>query len=209
MDIKISVVIPMYNGSKTIRTCLEQLDKQTFKGKYEVLVVDDKSTDESVTVVKNMIKTFLHAQEFKVIESLENGRAGAARNLGVKNAKGEYILFVDQDDYPDSRMLETLYELTQEGKIECTACDIHDKDGSQYSRVYMGTKDALEDEDRRALMRKHGYSFAILIKKDVIEKNHIFFPEKVMYEDVLFGCGLYACIQSFANTDEKLMINSK
>lgn len=204
MDIKISVVIPMYNGSSRIAKCLENLSNQTFTQKYEVIIVDDASTDDSVEKVNQMISLFENANIFKVIACETNGRAGTARNIGIEQAKGEYVLFVDQDDYPDEKLLSELWDLSKEGKIDCVSCNIGDKGGVPYHRVQLGTKDALTAEDRIALMKRHGYVFAMLVRRSIIEKYHLYFPTKLMFEDCLYNIGIFSCIESFSNTEEEL-----
>lgn len=204
MGVQISVIIPMYNGSATIQTCLEKLSKQTFSGKYEVIVVDDASPDGSAKKVKQIVAEFENAGIFNIIECKENGRAGTARNIGVKQAKGEYILFIDQDDYPDERMLEKLWDMSRSGKIDCVSCNIGDKGGIPYHRVFLGYKEKLGRQDRIALMKGHGYVFAMLIRKSIIEEYHLYFPEKLMFEDCLYNIGIFSCIQTFCNTEEEL-----
>lgn len=131
----ISVVIPLYNGGDRITKALKELDCQSFQEAYEVIVVDDHSTDDSLTVVENAVKGLNHPEYFRVIYCETNGRAGRARNIGVREAKGEYILFVDQDDYPDRELLQVLYSLknwsrtndgisSETGSFRVVYCDI-------------------------------------------------------------------------------------
>lgn len=201
---QISVVIPMYNGSKSIRKCLERLGRQDFSGKYEVIIVDDASPDGSAGEVEKMISSLENHGIFRLIECEKNGRAGNARNLGVAHAKGEYILFVDQDDYPDEKMLSKLWMLSKEGIIDCVSCNIGDKGGVPYHRVFLGTKEKLENKDRLALFKNHGYVFAMLIRKSILEKYHLYFPANLMFEDCLYNIGIFSCIDSFANTEDEL-----
>ena len=203
MSVKISVVIPMYNGSATIGNCLSKLSQQTFSGKYEV-IVDDASTDGSGEKVEAMVSSFVNSDLFTVIKCEKNGRAGNARNVGVQAAKGEYILFIDQDDYPDEKMLAVLYDLSDGERIDCVSCNVADKGGAVYERVQLGMKQSLQPEDRCALMRAHGYVFAMLIRRKIILENHIYFPTNVMFEDSLYNIGVFACISSFCNTKEAL-----
>ena len=91
---KYSVIIPVYNAEKTIQRCLDSLLKQ-HRQDVEILIVNDGSTDESGSICKN------YAQQYSCIRYFEkeNGGVSSARNLGLEKAKGEYILFVDSDDY--------------------------------------------------------------------------------------------------------------
>ena len=92
---KITVIIPMHNSSKHILECLESVIKQTYKN-LEIIVVDDASKDNSLELVKN-IK--VKDNRIKVIELKENVGAGIARNKGIEAATGDYIAFLDSDDY--------------------------------------------------------------------------------------------------------------
>ena len=96
----VSVVIPVFNGGKTIRACLEALKKQSFKGKTEVIVVDDGSKDSTREIVSEIKGVKLLRQEHK-------GPA-VARNHGAREAKGETIIFTDADCSADSNMVEEL-----------------------------------------------------------------------------------------------------
>lgn len=94
----ISVIIPVYNSESTIRKCLESLMHQTYTN-YEILIVDDGSTDKSLDICKEVCH---HSNNVHIFHK-ENGGSASARNLGLEKAKGEWITFVDSDDwvYPD------------------------------------------------------------------------------------------------------------
>lgn len=94
----ISVIIPVYNSESTIRKCLESLIHQTYTN-YEVLIIDDGSTDNSLDICKEVCH---HSNNVHIFHK-ENGGSASARNLGLEKAKGEWITFVDSDDwvYPD------------------------------------------------------------------------------------------------------------
>ena len=95
MNSEISIIIPAYNAGKFIENTLKKLEHQSFKN-FEILIVNDGSTDDTQLVVENfMSKTILN---IKLINQ-ENKGEGEARNMGLKYANGEYILFLDADDY--------------------------------------------------------------------------------------------------------------
>ena len=204
VDVVISVIIPLYNGADRIGKCLDCLDKQTIRKDFEVLIVDDASPDNSAEKVEKSIMQLRNADRFRVVRCNKNGRAGRARNIGVQEAAGSYIVFIDQDDYPDNTMLEKLYELTEDGKYDCSACDVVDKNGKKYHRHPCSHIEALTPDIRKDIMGKFGYVFAVLIRKDVLVKNNIVFPENVMFEDVLYNFGWLTCIKSINTTEETL-----
>ena len=108
--IKFSIIIPNYNEGKYIRECLESVFGQTYKN-YEVIVVDDGSTDDSIDIIKDFDVKLYHS----------NGlHAGGARNVGLDNANGEYIVFLDSDDYlANNNVLENLNNLINDEDIIC------------------------------------------------------------------------------------------
>lgn len=108
--IKFSIIIPNYNEGKYIRECLESVFSQTYKN-YEVIVVDDGSTDDSIDIIKDFDVKLYHS----------NGlHAGGARNVGLDNANGEYIVFLDSDDYlANNNVLENLNNLIRDEDIIC------------------------------------------------------------------------------------------
>lgn len=200
----ISVVIPLYNGYEKIQKCIFHLDKQTINVPFEVLIVDDASPDQSGVKLEKLIKELDNPARFIVIKCEVNGRAGKARNIGIKNARGKYIVFIDQDDYPDYKMLETLYTLIDDGKYDCASCDIVDKNGKEYHRHPAVCKNIISTNEKKNVMQHFGYVFANLIKKQVLIDNNLFFPENVMFEDALYNFGVLACINSLNTTDQAL-----
>lgn len=105
MDVKISVVLPVYNVANYLRKCLDSLVNQTFKD-FEVICVNDGSTDLSLSILEGYALT---DSRFKIISQDNQGLSGA-RNTGIKEVQGDYILFVDSDDWLEENALELLYQ---------------------------------------------------------------------------------------------------
>ena len=116
-DILISVVIPLYNAEKYIGECLDSLLAQTFQD-FEVIIVDDCSTDNSVAVVASYAPKFNGRLKLAKMKKNSGGGGYVPRNVGLKLASGEYIFFVDADDYLLSTALETLYNAAKEYNAE-------------------------------------------------------------------------------------------
>lgn len=116
---KISVIVPVYNTGKYLTKCLDSLVNQTLK-EIEILVVNDGSTDNSQQVIDD------YSSEFGQIKSFvkENGGLSDARNFGIEQAQGEYIAFVDSDDFVDEVMFETMYDLAKKHDAEIVMCDL-------------------------------------------------------------------------------------
>ena len=111
-----SIIIPNYNSSKWITKCLDSILEQTFKN-YEIIIVDDMSTDNSVDIIK---KYFIKTNKIHLIELTKKAYNGGTRNIGVENANGKYILFMDCDDWFNNNMV--LSNIVQE--IEKTNADL-------------------------------------------------------------------------------------
>lgn len=106
MNSVISVIVPTYNSEKTIERCLLSILKQTYEN-LEVIVVNDGSSDSTETICEKMAS---YDSRLKVI-TIKNGGVSHARNIGIDNAKGDYITFVDSDDYIDKEMYKNLIDL--------------------------------------------------------------------------------------------------
>ena len=111
--IKVSVIIPMYKVEEYLRECLDSVVNQTLK-EIEVLCIDDGSPDRSAEIASEYVSKY---SNFKLIRK-ENGGQSSARNLGIEVASGEYVYFLDADDYIDAQMLEKLYQRASEGALD-------------------------------------------------------------------------------------------
>lgn len=98
----ISIIIPVYNVEKFIRQCLDSILLQTYKN-YEVILIDDKSKDESLKIIKEYENKY---SNFYVVKNKVNSGPGVSRNKGIDKARGEYIMFIDSDDYIEPNTLE-------------------------------------------------------------------------------------------------------
>lgn len=113
----ISIIIPVYNVEKYLRQCLESLINQTYK-EIEIICVNDESPDNSLEILNEYAKS----DERIVIVNKKNEGVSAARNAGLKVAKGEYIMFVDSDDWVDLQMCEMMYEAAKKENADSVMC---------------------------------------------------------------------------------------
>lgn len=104
---KISIIIPVYNSEKYIRRCLNSILNQTFQD-FEIILIDDNSKDNSLKIICEIEKTY--KDKIKILKNDKNIGAGASRNKGLKIASGEYITFIDSDDYIEKNTLKRMYE---------------------------------------------------------------------------------------------------
>ena len=177
---KVSVIIPVYNVQRYLRECLDSLVEQTIRDDLEVIVVNDGSTDKSQQIIEEYVKNYPNLFKSYV---KENGGQGSARNFGVKKATGEYIGFVDSDDYIENDMYEILYNEAVKKKLDVVVCDM--------IWVYENGKREQRDTLPRFL-KGFNYSTYILsnpgpvnkiYKRDMWINEKIEFPEDILYED--------------------------
>lgn len=174
---KVSVIVPVYNVEEYLERCLDSLVNQTLKD-IEIIIVNDGSTDGS----KEKIQEYINKYKNIVYLEKENGGLSSARNYGIPYAKGEYIGFVDSDDYVELTMYEKMYNKAIEEKSDMVECDFiweyPNKKREDIGKIYSDKKEAIV-EARVVAWNK-------IIKKDIIEKTKITFPEGLRYEDIEF-----------------------
>ena len=110
---KVSVIVPVYNAEKYIEKCISTIANQTMKD-VEILAINDGSTDNSLNILDSL--SLKYKGKLKII-SKENGGAGSARNIGIENANGEFIKFVDADDYLKLDILDRMYNIAKENHV--------------------------------------------------------------------------------------------
>jgi glycosyltransferase involved in cell wall biosynthesis len=143
---KISVIIPVYNGEKYLDRCISSILSQTFK-EFECLVVNDCSTDNSLEVCNTFKKA---DSRIKVYHKEYNGGTAQARKTGVSYANAEYIIFVDQDDWIESTMLEELYTKIRLERYDMVYCDFYD----EYPQKTIYRKQDTRDQDNIELIKE-------------------------------------------------------
>lgn len=117
---KVSVIIPCYNSSSYIEECIGSALNQTLSD-IEVIVVDDGSTDKSLEIINK----FSSHKNLKIISLPQNCGVGAARNEAIKHARGEFIGFLDSDDWVDKSMYEKMYNFAKSKNLEMAICGMH------------------------------------------------------------------------------------
>lgn len=111
----ISVIIPCYNSERTIKKCVSSVIKQTFKN-FEIIIVNDCSTDKSTVVLTNLQK--LYSGKIIVLNKIKNEGVDQARFDGLKQAKGDFITFLDADDWLETRTLEVMHSAINEDDFD-------------------------------------------------------------------------------------------
>lgn len=179
MKIKFSIIVPVYNVEKYLNTCLESIVKQTYNN-YEVIIVCDKCDDNSEMIVDYYVKKY----NWKKIHEEYTGLS-KARNLGVDEAKGDYLMFLDGDDYLDDHLLETINNLLDDDTdiLRFQVQDVNDNNIVQHKedgfRIMKGT------EAFNKIIRYHYIenAWAYTYKTSFWKKNNFKFMDGCLAED--------------------------
>lgn len=175
---KISVIIPVYNVENYIEKCLDSVINQTMKD-IEIIIVNDGSKDGSKLKINKYLDKY--KDKIKYLEK-ENGGLSSARNFGMLQATGEYIAFLDSDDYIEDVAYEEMYNIAKKENADMVECDFlweyPNKTKQDIGLIYKGQKEMLE--------KARVVAWNKLIKREIIEKENLEFPVGLRYEDVEF-----------------------
>ena len=175
---KVSVVVPIYNVEKYLEKCVNSLLAQTLED-IEIILVNDGSTDNS----GNLAKEFANQNPDKVkYYEKENGGLADARNFGMQYAQGEYIAFLDSDDYIDKDAYQEMYKKAVEENSDFVECDFiweYPKKSKIDQREYFFGK-------KEMLINIRVVAWNKLIKREIITSHNLEFPKGLRYEDVEF-----------------------
>jgi len=186
----LSIIIPVYNsaGDGKLEACLSSCLNQTIAN-YEIIAVDDKSSDNSIDILNNYQK--LYPNTIKVHLRVANGRQGAAKNDGLRLAKGKWVGFVDSDDIIACDMYEKLIAKAEATGADVVGCDYSIlKEGSPLCQVSANFREQcgiLDEEKHKLHIRQPGSMVVKIYKRELICKNRLCFPEGIFYEDNCAG----------------------
>ncbi|WP_100486217.1 bifunctional glycosyltransferase/CDP-glycerol:glycerophosphate glycerophosphotransferase [Sporolactobacillus pectinivorans] len=185
MDYKVSVIVPGYNVAPYIRQCLNSLVRQSFK-EIQVIMIDDGSTDARTgQIMDEYADTY---GNFETIHQANMG-LGAARNVGVSYARGQYLAFVDSDDYVDSDAYEKMYAMAEQTHSDIVSGGVR-RFHSSVCRDSFLHRMAIIDTCRKTHITKHPEllydttAWNKIYKKSFWDNYHLSFPENMLYEDI-------------------------
>lgn len=189
---EVSIIVPMYNGKMTISRCLDSLINQELK-EIEILVINDGSTDDGEKIVENYVK-----QDSRIrLINQENQGQGAARNRGIKEARGKYIGFVDCDDFVSHKMFANMFRTLEKTNAEIAVCQeknvyIEDEKICLINETRYPINEATVYSSTEVLNWLLNYTFLALnsmcykvIRRELFLDYNILFPEKYRYSEDL------------------------
>ena len=189
---KLSFILPVYNVEPYLEKCIRSIkDKHMPSEEFEIIVVNDGSPDNSEDLVRELQKTIPNI----LLINQENAGVSAARNRGIEKASGEYIVFIDPDDYVNINLLKRLYDRAQKDDLDILLCgrsivkpngEIVHKLGynSQKDYIYNGVN-AYYEKDISNITDDN--CWGRLYRRNLVNQNNIDFPEGVIHlEDCVF-----------------------
>lgn len=211
--IRLSIIVPFYNVEKYIEQCIRSLYDQDIPcEEYEVICVDDCSRDESPFIVKRLQKEY---DTLQLIRLQQNIKQGGARNVGVKCARGEYVWFVDSDDYISPNILGTLLHTLYSEQLTALHFDyLIDIDGiQQLGAKHLSTECSkgcdLFFSPLFVWWQDFISPWQIIVRRDFLLQHSLFFQEGVQYEDTDYSIKLYAILEKVRHIDMQPYIYRK
>lgn len=192
----ISIIVPVYNSEKFLGRCINSICNQTYNN-LEIILVNDGSIDNSPSICNEFANT---DKRIKIIHK-ENGGAASARNTGIEVATGDYIAFIDSDDYVESNMYEEMMKINYAYNCDLVMCDCF-KENSTSKNIFTHNiragyynKNMLVNEYYHTLLMTNSVDYppsisnwVILFKKELIVLNSLRYKEGMRFsEDLLFG----------------------
>lgn len=197
---EVSIIIPSHNDENYIKRCLKSISDQIFTD-FEVIIVDSSFLDNTRTIIREYIKDDNRFSLIELEKGLYNSRSvSLKRNIGIDKAKGEYILFVDADDYIDEKLLEDVLAYTKENDLDICHFDfimVDDKEniikecvGGFTREIISYNKDNYIYNLLNYMVNKKGVNYAWnkLFKESIIKEHNLRFKEDLyMSEDIMFN----------------------
>jgi len=195
----LSFIVPVFNVEKHVEACLLSLLDQNISHKlYEIIVIDDMSPDNSIKLVE---KIALQYNNLRIVKHNKNRKQGSARNTGLKIAKGEYVWFVDSDDYLEPNCLKAIVDVLVNNDLDVLHFDYNKLENneiipyeSNYKTKVLSGSDFLKDKNE--IWWKKGIEvWRRIHKKSFLLDNDLMFAENVMYEDADYSIELMSKVE--------------
>ena len=186
--INLSIIIPVYNASQYIERCLQSVEQQTLSD-FEVILVDDHGQDDSIEKAKCFADTSKRKDiQYVFAETPTNCGPAAARNIGIQMAQGEYVAFLDADDWIEPEMYESLYKNAKTYQADLSCCNAQQEhENGQPGKVLENPK--VENGVFAIAAKKHflstfvAYFWTFIYRREWLKENEICFADAKSSED--------------------------
>ncbi len=186
---KLSIIIPVYNAAQYIEECIASLLCQTITD-YEIIIVDDRGSDDSVNRIERIASSHERGEIIKIVRMPENSGAWAARNSGMIVAQGDYIAFVDADDWCDSGMFDALYKKAKQYNADWSYSGAVKEIGLGLSLPLRQTSvpsgELTDASKRKFALESKALFWTGIYRRDFLRTNDILFPNSKFSEDSYF-----------------------
>lgn len=209
---KLSIIVPVYNmaAEDKLKHCLDSLVGQTLRGKaeYEIICVDDASTDDSLQILRDYEARF--PEMVRVYANERNLRQGGAKNRGLLEARGEWIGFIDSDDWVSAGCYERLLAKAEQAgadMVGCNYCLVSEYTLQPTASVVNGLAQLtgpIDAERHKQFFLRPGSMVLKLYRADVIREHGLCFPEQIFYEDNCAGSIWSLYFTHYEHIDEPL-----
>lgn len=199
----VSIIVPVYNTEQFLHQCIESIINQTYKN-IEIILIDDGSTDKSGKICDEYAA---NDNRIKTIHNINSG-VSIARNIGLDNAKGKYITFIDSDDYVEKNYIETLVNAIETNNAELAICGIKEiTDKITKVRKPRGCYTGSLKNDYYAMIDFPCLIGAKIYLKKILDSYKIRFVKKIKYaEDELFNLMYYQYVKMYIFVDSPLYV---
>lgn len=201
---KLSIIIPLYNTEKYVEKCIRSIyiGNELPLSEYEVLVVNDGSTDNGPNIVERLCKEYPNITLF----NKENGGQGSARNLAFEKMKGDYILFLDSDDYLIAKNILTLLDEAHHNNLDCLSFNLSkvDEDGNilyNHRNSYSKITNIITGAALLNNYAMNGAMCSYLFSRKIISSHNLKFIEGIYHEDEEFIARFLSYTQKFQYSD--------
>ncbi len=208
---KVSVIVPVYNTELYLEECIQSICNQTLK-EIEIICVDDGSTDSSIEIIQRLAEKDSRIQ----LLQQENRGGGAARNLGMKKAQGDYLMFLDSDDFFQEDLLEKLWMRCEETKADISICKVKcyhvdlgfdTPEPAAMREEFLPEKEVFcwKDMPEAIFNSFHNWPWNKMFSRAFVEKKQLSFQEIKRTNDLLFTCKALMEAERIAVVKEELV----
>lgn len=220
MEYDFSIIVPVYNAQAYLNNCIDSLiNQKNVECRYELVLVNDGSSDKSLEILSQYSKDYNNI----VVVNQKNQGVAAARNAGIRNSSGRYVLFVDSDDWLEDNTISEMHRWSEHDNPDILMFNYSHiyKDGKREEREISEDCVKKVGRDRDALnYMSYAYIWDKAYKRSIIEQNNIYFEEDVHFgEDTIFLCQylmhvdtvamLKECLYNYRENDKGASLSNK
>lgn len=199
--VDLTIIVPVYNTEMFLAKCIDTLINQKTRFKYEIILINDGSKDDSLKVLKQYEKKF----DFIKVFTQSNRGIAETRNVGIKNITGKYVAFVDSDDYVSTKYIEKMLTCAYKNDADIVRTNYYEYDVKNNRIIKTGNdmqSENITGDIGRKILNYKGYPWGGIFKSELW--NNIQFPEGYWYEDMIIRMILFRKANKFSYINDKL-----